>query len=122
MKKGGTRKATKKSSVSKSQKPLDLEAMRAMVANTVRGQALDITSALVEEAKKGELAPVKFLFEMIGLYPASAGPANEDEEAADEGNDFAKALLQRLALPGSGEDPEEATAFAGVTATGDSVE
>ena len=122
MKKTSTRKTAKKSSVSKSQKPLDLEAVRAMVANTVGGQALNITSALVEEAKKGELAPVKFLFEMIGLYPANAGPANEEEEAAEEGKDFAKALFQRLALPGSGENGEEATEIVGVTAPGNSVE
>ena len=74
------------------------------------------------EAKKGELAPAKFLFEVIGLYPVSAEPADEEEEAAEYGNEFAKALLQRLALPGSGEDAEEATEFVGVTRTGNSVE
>lgn len=122
MKKASSRKAAKKSVVSRSQKPVDLEAMRAMIANTVGGQALAITSALVGAAKKGELAPAKFLFEMIGLYPVSAGAADEEAEDAEDGNEFAKALLQRLALPGSGEDAEEATEFVGVTGTGNSVE
>ena len=102
MRKARARKAAKKSIVSKSRKPLDLGAIRAMVANTLRGQALDITSALVEEAKKGELAPAKFLFEMMGLYPVSAAAADEEDEAAEGGNEFAKALLRQLALPGSG--------------------
>jgi hypothetical protein len=122
MKKASARKPAKKNVVSRSQKPLDLQALRAMIANTVGGQALGITSALVEEAKKGELAQAKFLFEMIGLYPASAEPADEEEEGAQEGNELAKVLLQRLALAGSGEDAEEATEFAGVTGTGNSVE
>jgi len=122
MKKASARKPAKKNNVSRSRKPLDLPAIRAMIANTVGGQALDITSALVEEAKKGELAPAKFLFEVIGLYPVSAGPADEEAEAAEDGNEFAKALLQRLALPGSGEDAEGATEFVGVTRTGNSVE
>ena len=86
------------------------------------GQALNITAALAEEAKKGELAPAKFLFEMIGLYPMSAGSVDEEAEDAEDGNEFAKALLKHLALPGSGEDAEEATGFAGVTRTGNSVE
>ena len=98
-----------------------LGAIRAMVANTLGGQALDITSTLVEEAKKGELAPAKFLFEMMGLYPVSAA-ADEEEEAAEGGNEFEKALLRQLALPGSGEEGDEATEFVGVTATGNSVE
>ena len=93
-----------------------------MIANTVGGQALNITAALAEEAKKGELAPAKFLFEMIGLYPMTAGPVDEEAEDAEDGNEFAKALLKHLALPGSGEDAEEATGFAGVTRTGNSVE
>jgi|HubBroStandDraft_3_1064219.scaffolds.fasta_scaffold276307_2 hypothetical protein len=122
MKKASARKPAKKNVVSRSRKPLDLQAIRAMIAKTVGGQALDITSALVEEAKKGELAPAKFLFEMIGLYPVSVGAADEEAEDAEDGNEFAKALLQRLALSGSGEDAEEATEFAGVTGTGNSVE
>lgn len=122
MKKASTKKTAKKSVVSRSQKPVDLEAMRAMIANTVGGQALAITSALVGEAKKGELAPAKFLFEMIGLYPVIAGSMDEEAEDAEDGNEFAKALLKHLASPGSGEDAEEATEFAGVTRTGNSVE
>ena len=66
--------------VSKSRKPVDLQAVRTMVANTVAGQALGITSALAEEAKKGELAHPKFLFEMIGLYPVTETPASEEDQ------------------------------------------
>ena len=59
---------------------------------------------------------------MIGPYPVSAGSAEEEAEDAEDGNEFAKALLKHLALPGSGEDADEATEFAGVTPMGNSVE
>ena len=122
MKKTSARRQAKKNTVSKSRKPVDLQAVRAMVANTVAGQALGITSALAEEAKKGELAHAKFLFEMIGLYPVTETPASEEDQDAQEGNDLARVLLQRLALQGSEEDAEETTELVGETGAGDSVE
>jgi hypothetical protein len=60
--------------------------------------------------------------EMIGLYPVSQSPASEEDQDAEQGNDRARILLQRLALHGSGQDAEKTTELAGVTATGDSVE
>ena len=122
MKKTSARRPAKKNTVSKSRKPVDLQAVRTMVANTVAGQALGITSALAEEAKKGELAHAKFLFEMIGLYPVTETPASEEDQDAQEGNDLARVLLQRLALQGSAEDAEETTELMGETGAGDSVE
>jgi len=75
-----------------------------------------------ERGKKGELTHARFLFEMIGLYPVSKAPASEEDQHAEEGNDLARVLQQRLALHRSGDDAEETTEIAGVTATGDSVE
>lgn len=102
MRKTSAKKATRKktSMKSKARKPVDLQAIRETIANTVGADALDICCALAEEAGKGELAPAKFLFEMIGLYPAVA--ANEDDEYEQEGEgggDLAQVLLRRLALP-----------------------
>jgi hypothetical protein len=87
-----------------------------------RGKRWGSPSALAEEARKGELAHAKFLFEMIGLYPLTETPASEEDRDAQEGNDLARVLLQRLALQGSEEDAEETTELVGVTGTGDSVE
>lgn len=93
---------------SKARKPVDLQAIRETIANTVGAHALDICCALAEEARKGELAPAKFLFEMIGLYPAVAATEDDECEQEGEGGDLAQVLLRRLALPV--EKPEESVA------------
>lgn len=117
--------ASKKASVkSKSRKPVDMQAIREAIANRVGAEAVDICAALAEEAKKGELTPAKFLFEMIGLYPASAMPANGDEESdqeQEEGNDLAQVLLRRLSLAG-GETEKDLPLAAGNEVVGNSVE
>lgn len=124
MKKASAKKPARKKAASKSRKPVDLQAVRDAIVNRVGAQAVEISDALVEEAKKGELTPAKFLFEMIGLYPIVAGTSVEDEDAqdAEEGEDFAKLLLQRLHLPGSSEEAEESGAVEVTGAEGNSVE
>lgn len=108
MKKAKSRKPARKKAVSKSRsrKPVDLQAIREAIVIQVGAEAAEMTDALVEEAKKGQLAPTKFLFEMIGLYPASAA-AGDNEQAEDEegeeGTDLARVLLRRLSLP----EPDE---------------
>lgn len=110
VKKASARKSAHKkaSTKSRSRKPVDLQAVRETIANLVGAEAVVICTALAEEARKGELAPAKFLFEMIGLYPVSAAAAGEDEELdadGEDGEDLARVLLQRLKLPV--EQPEE---------------
>jgi hypothetical protein len=110
MKKAKSRKPARKkaASKSKSRKPVDLQAIREAIVSQVGVEAAEMTDALVEEAKKGQLAPTKFLFEIIGLYPARAASGDneqaEDEEA-EEGNDLASVLLRRLSLP----EPDESS-------------
>lgn len=77
----------------------------------VGANALDICCALAEEARKGELAPAKFLFEIIGLYPAVAATEDDECEQEGEGGDLAQVLLRRLALPV--EKPEESAELVG---------
>jgi hypothetical protein len=124
VKKASARKSTNKkaSAKSKSRKPVDLQALRELIANLVGVESLDICNALAEEAKKGELAPAKFLFEMSGLYPVSAVAEDEELHAdGEDGEDLAKVLLQRLKLPV--ENPEEDGELAAANVpVGDSVE
>jgi hypothetical protein len=126
VKKASARKSAHKkaSTKSRSRKPVDLQAVRETIANLVGAEAVVICTALAEEARKGELAPAKFLFEMIGLYPMSAAAAGEDEELdadGEDGEDLARVLLQRLKLPV--EHPEEDGELAAVNVPmSDSVE
>ena len=101
MRKVTAKAARKKTAVkSKARKPVDLEVLRVTIANSVGAAAVDICCALAEEAQKGELAPAKFLFEMIGLYPvAGANEDDEFEQDGEEGGDLAQVLLRRLTLP-----------------------
>jgi hypothetical protein len=124
MKKASAKKPARKKAVSKSRKPVDLQGVREAIANLVGTEAVEISGALVEEAKKGELAPAKFLFEMSGLYPLAAGASADDEDAqdAEDGAELAKVLLQRLHLPESSEEGEGSGAVRVTGADGNSVE
>jgi hypothetical protein len=79
-----------------SREPLDLAVIRKQITNLVGDQALTMVEATMGQVAKGHFAAMKYLFEMIGLFPATG-----QEEAPAE-NVLAKTLLHRLGLP---EDP-----------------
>ena len=91
------RSAAKKKS-GKSKKAVDLVEVRKDITNIVGNEAAGMAQAVVDEALKGQLAPMKYLFEMAGLYPR----AGEQAEAQPEQDSLARTLLRRLGLP---EDP-----------------
>jgi hypothetical protein len=61
----------------------------------VESHANKMTQAVIDEGEKGQLATVKYLFEMAAIYPASTdgSQATEDEDC------LARTLLTRLDLP-----------------------
>ena len=83
--------------------PVSLEEVRERVRRVIAAKAEEMTSANIEEASKGNLSPLKYLFEVLGLYPATAG---EEAEPAD-GNDLARVLLKRFDFPSQGPADEE---------------
>ena len=75
-------------------KQMDIAKVRNDVTNIVGAGAKKITQAVVEEAQKGQLAPMKYLFEMAGVYPA---PVSEKApEVEDDGESFAKLVYETL--------------------------
>jgi hypothetical protein len=74
-------------------KPADLNAIRQQITNLVGGQALSMVNDTIEEVGKGHYLAMKYLFEMIGLFPA-----NGHEESPVE-DSLAKTLMRRLGLP-----------------------
>ena len=88
-------KAAKKSSA-KTQKPANPVEMRQSVTDMVESEMINITHAVVEEAKKGQLATVKYLFEVSGVYPGATGLSQAKPE---EGETLARMLLTRLGVP-----------------------
>jgi hypothetical protein len=95
--KTSTRAASSGGSATKnSRKPADLAAIRQKITNLVANKAFEMVKDTVEDIeKKGALTPMKFLFEMIGLYPPLAG---EEEPVAGDGS-LAKTLFAKLGLP-----------------------
>jgi len=77
-----------------SRKAVDLAAIREQIMSLVGDQAVGMVETTIGEAEKGHFAAMKYLFEMIGLYPATG----QQEEAPVE-NALARTLLRRLGLP-----------------------
>jgi hypothetical protein len=74
--KGTTRKPAKKRS-HKAKKQVDLVEVRKDVAQIVGSEAKQMALAVVDEALKGQLAPVRYLFEVSGLYSVDAGDGRQ---------------------------------------------
>ena len=96
MKKTKSRRGKKRASRlsgSKSRQATDLAAIRQQITDLVRNQAVPMVEITISEVDKGHYAAMKYLFEMIGLYPAAV-----QEEAQGE-DSLARTLLRRLGLP-----------------------
>jgi hypothetical protein len=68
--------------------------VRKDITNIVGTNAADLVRAVIEQGKTGQLPPVKYLFEVTGLYPATESiEAKPDQEA------LAHTLMRGLNLP-----------------------
>ncbi len=86
----------KHSAVNKSSRdPVDLAEIRQQITNLVGNGALGMVETMIEEVGKGHYLGMKYLFELIGLYPATVA----DESPAEDS--MAATLLRRLGLPES---------------------
>jgi hypothetical protein len=85
--------ATKGIAVSDMKAPVDFVEARKNIATLVRMSVNEIAVRFIELAKDGEVGPAKYLFEVCGLYPATA-----ETSAKPEGS-LAYTLLKRLGLP-----------------------
>jgi len=74
-------------------KKMDLAAIRDGITSLVGNQAIGMVKTTIREVEKGHFPAMKYLFEMIGLYPAVG------QEEAPVDNSLARTLLRRLGLP-----------------------
>jgi hypothetical protein len=117
--KKSVRRKKKAAAGSKATEPVNLQELRERVRHWVAEQTEEMTKAAAEEAAKGHVAQLKYLFEVIGLYPAAEPP----KEGPVDGNDLARTLLARLEFPHSLPEGEEDAEIAVPTGPGsDSVE
>jgi hypothetical protein len=113
-----TRQSGKGAGSAGSRKQVDLEALRQRIANYVGSKGFQMVKTATEDTMKvANLSSMKYLFEMIGLYPPAATPCAEETDS----DDLARVLLNRLKVgKGSGVENTEAEAAAAVRS--DSVE
>ena len=74
---------------------MDLAEIRQQITNLVANEAVGMVETTIEEVGKGHYLGMKYLFELIGLYPATAA----DEAPVQDS--MAATLLRRLGLPES---------------------
>ena len=88
-------KAAKGKSAKKGKPELNLKEVRKELARMVGSEATTMTQAVIDEGKKGQLATVKYLFEMAEIYPEST----DGSQATTNEDSLAKTLLRRMNLP-----------------------
>lgn len=72
---------------------IDLAEIRRRITGLVSSGAVGMVENTIEEVGKGHYLGMKYLFEMIGLYPASP---TEDTSTQDS---MAATLMRRLGIP-----------------------
>ena len=92
-----TKKAAKKKKVRKSKpkKERDAKEVRHECSKLVKEDAREVTVAVIGEAKKGQLGPMKYLFEMANIFPQ----ADDGSQTSAEEDSLAETLLTRLGIP-----------------------
>ena len=73
-------------------KPMDMDALRGHLRNLVCDNAALMVGATIEQARDGHYQAMKYLFEMIGLFPATAPEETHTEDS------LAGMLLSRLGV------------------------
>ena len=88
-----TRQSSNAAGARASKKAVDLAVIREEIKNQVGTAASGMVASGIEEANKGHYAAMKFLFELIGLYPVAEGV---EEGTSEDG--LAKTLFRRLGI------------------------
>ena len=96
-----TRKTTKrKKSMKKAgETKLNPSEVRKDIAAMVEAEAGELAGAVIEEGKKGQLATVKYLFEMAHIYPEALVEAIIEDGKKNAEKSLAETLLDSLGIP-----------------------
>jgi hypothetical protein len=110
-KKKSRKKTTGQKSAKKVRKPrpkkeIDIVEVRKQVSQIVKSGAAELTQAVVGEGMKGQVAPVRYLFEMANIFPVQENA----EQATEEEDSLAKILLSRMQAPAKPEKEEDEAA------------
>jgi hypothetical protein len=102
------------------QTPVDIAKIRDQIKQAVGGRAVEVANAAMDGVKNGHYLPMKYLFEVIGIFPASAVAESPEDDS------LAKILLRKLGLDPELVRPETKVSTDSLeswpSATGDAVE
>ncbi|HZP00101.1 MAG TPA: hypothetical protein VFD30_07395 [Terriglobia bacterium] len=76
-------------------KDRDGSEVRQECSKLVKQDAAKLTAAVIEEGRKGQIAPVKYLFEMANIFPS----ADDGSQTSAKEESLAETLLRRLGIP-----------------------
>jgi len=93
LKKTAKKKKSRKSKPGKKER--DAKEVRHECSKLVKEDAREVTVAVIGEAKKGQLGPMKYLFEMANIFPQ----ADDGSQTSAEEDSLAETLLNRLGIP-----------------------
>lgn len=93
--KAAGKKAGAKRGTAKGKKELSAAEVRDDISRRVKTRAADMAEAVMDEGDKGQLAHMKYMFEMAKIFP----PANDGNEVSKDEECLAKTLLDRLKIP-----------------------
>ena len=80
--------------------PMDMQTLRGHITNVVCADAVAMVNATIDEVHGGHYQAMKYLFEMIGLFPATVVPDVPQEDS------LAGMLLSRLGIQDETADEE----------------
>jgi hypothetical protein len=92
--KAAAKRSVGEKSTGKGKKGKDIVEVRGNIDNLVKASAVKIATEVIKVALTGQLATAKYLFEAIGLYPAT-----EQTTPAPVIGSLAHTLLKRMGLP-----------------------
>ena len=99
-KKAKSKTAAKKAEKKKSTKATETKELNPAqvlkdISALVEAEAEELAAAVIGEGMKGQLSPVKFLFEMAHIFP----PPTDDSLMSKDEDSLAETLLDRLNIP-----------------------
>jgi hypothetical protein len=92
----------------------DAVTLRQEIEDLIKREAVPMVKSTIGEAEDGHFAAMKYLFEMVGLFPGTVEPESEQDDS------LAKILLQRLGM--TDVTPGTSDSAKGISTIGDAVE
>jgi hypothetical protein len=93
--KTAAKKTVKKSTKATEAKELNPAQVLKDISALVEAEAEELAAAVIAEGMKGQLSPVKFLFEMAHIFP----PPTDDSLMSKDEDSLAETVLDRLNIP-----------------------